>query len=435
MVGSHSIKKGKTLLFVFIHGFKGDDDTFDRFPGDIRTLLATHLPALNIQVAVYPKYETKGELKECVAKLRDWLQDTVIDLEVANETPSPTVDPSVHVILVGHSMGGILAAETLLLLANEQPIHAKPPGTSQPIDAPPIIEPDTFMFPHIQGVLAFDTPFLGIAPGVVSYGAEEHYRNATTAYNAFNEVAGIFGYGKKSGTTGTPPAAEAAKSLPPSTDAAATPSWQRWGKYAMYAGAAGAVAAGGAAALYSQRQNLSAGVNWVSSHLEFVGCLARTSDLRLRLEKLSNVENDRSIRCVNFFTCLGDGASSLVQNNAAGKTSFSQKIIRSNHRTFCTLPPDVESGEKTHLNRQPGLYWHKATNNKAGDEVKAHISMFSPKENPGYMTLVGQTGKLVIEMIDRSWRDAEAEPVDEDQGHGQHSASDESTDSDLVLVE
>jgi len=33
------------------------------------------------------------------------LQNKVIDLEVANGTPSPTVDPSVHVILVGHSMG------------------------------------------------------------------------------------------------------------------------------------------------------------------------------------------------------------------------------------------------------------------------------------------------------------------------------------------
>lgn len=41
------------------------------------------------------------------------LQNRVIDLEVANRTTSPTVDPSVHVFLVGHSMGGIVAAETL----------------------------------------------------------------------------------------------------------------------------------------------------------------------------------------------------------------------------------------------------------------------------------------------------------------------------------
>lgn len=363
----------------------------------------------------------------------------MIDLEVANETPSPTVDPSVHVFLLGHSMGGILAAETLILLANEQPIRLKTDETAQSAEES-IIEPDTFMFPYIQGVLAFDTPFLGIAPGVVSYGAEGHYRNATTAYNTFNEVAGIFGYGKKTASSGASasaaaaPAADAAKSLP-STDAAATPSWQRWGRYAMYAGAAGAVAAGGAAALYSQRQNLSAGVNWVSSHLEFVGCLTRSSDLRQRLEKLSDVENDRSIRCVNFFTCLGDGAPSLVQNTETAKSSFSQKIIRSNHRTFCTLPENVESGNQNELTRQPGLYWYKATNNRASDEVSAHVSMFLPRENPAYMALVREAGRLIIEMTDRNWQCSGAEPVNGDRGTGQNSAGDESTDSDIVLIE
>ncbi|KAJ5082566.1 hypothetical protein N7532_011609 [Penicillium argentinense] len=411
-----------------------------RFPGDLRTLLTSRVSGLDVKLAIYPKYETKGDLKECVARLRDWLQNTVIDIEVENGTPSPTVDPSVHVFLIGHSMGGILAAEALLLLANEQPIRRKTDEKGEP-EEPSIVEPGTFMFPHIQGVLAFDTPFLGIAPGVVSYGAEEQYRNATTAYNAFNEVAGIFGYGKNAGSAKASnaadagPAADTAKTLPPTADAAAAPAWQRWGKYAMYAGAAGAVAAGGAAALYSQRQNLSAGVNWVSSHLEFVGCLARQSDLRQRLEGLNRVERDRDIRCVNFFTCLGDGASSLVQNAQPGKTSFSQKIIRSNHRTFCTLPPEVEHGEQNEQTRQPGLYWSKATNNRASDEIKAHVTMFLAKDNPAYLTLVRDAGKAIIGMIDEGWRCSRSGHVDGDQGTGQQSAGDESTDSDIVVIE
>jgi hypothetical protein len=37
--------------------------------------------------------------------MKNRLQNKVIDLEVANGTPSPTVDPSVRTILVGHSMG------------------------------------------------------------------------------------------------------------------------------------------------------------------------------------------------------------------------------------------------------------------------------------------------------------------------------------------
>ncbi|KAJ5883640.1 uncharacterized protein N7473_010526 [Penicillium subrubescens] len=429
----------KTLLLVFIHGFKGGDDTFTSFPEKLRTVVGKALPAINVTTAVYPKYETKGDLKGCVGRFRDWLQNTVIDLEVANHTASPTVDPSVHVFLVGHSMGGIVAAETLLLLASEQPIPANPTSKSQPAPQPeddaPVVEPGTFMFPHIQGVLAFDTPFLGIAPGVVSYGAEGHYRNATTAYNTFTEVAGIFGYGKSSpGQAAAATAQEAPKALPPTADAAATPSWQRWGRYAMFAGAAGAVAAGGAAALYSQRQNLTAGFTWVSSHLEFVGCLARTSELKQRLEGLVKVQEDRGIECVNFYTCLGQGAGNIVAETATGKTSFSQKIIRSKNRTFCMLPSEVEDGEEMASSSRAGLQWKKAVNNQAADEVQAHVSMFLPKDNPAFFDLVGETCKTLVISIDKGWYNSATGPAEGSESLQQPASEVDFMDADDVVV-
>lgn len=364
------------------------------------------------------------------------LQNTVIDLEVANQTASPTVDPSVHVFLLGHSMGGIVAAETLLLVASEQPI---PSGTSSSLPTgeteaeSPILEPGTFMFPHVQGVLAFDTPFLGIAPGVVSYGAEGHYRNATTAYNTFSEVAGLFGYGKNaSGSANSTSQQEAPKPLPPSADAAAAPSWQRWGRYAMFAGAAGAVAAGGAAALYSQRQNLTAGFTWVSSHLEFVGCLARPSELKRRLEGLVRVQEDRGIRSVNFFTCLGKGAGNLVAETQTGKTSFSQKIIRSKNRTFCLLPEEVEHGEGS---TPDGLKWTKAVNDQASDEVQAHVSMFLPKDNPAFLDLLREASMNLVSSIDRGWYDSSSGPADvEDPPQPAGPVDDFVADDDVVVV-
>lgn len=374
----------------------------------------------------------------------------MIDLEVANQTASPTVDPSVHVFLVGHSMGGIVAAEALLLLAAEQPIPHNPTKDNQSApqanDQAPVVEPGTFMFPHVQGVLAFDTPYLGISPGVVSYGAEGHYRNATTAYNAFSEVAGLFGYGGKSdgpgGAATATTAKEPTKSLPPTTDAAATPSWQRWGRYAMFAGAAGAVAAGGAAALYSQRQNLTAGFDWVSSHLAFVGCLARTSELRQRISRLAEVEKERDIRCVNFYTCLGQGATSLVETTATGKTSFSQKIIRSKNRTFCALPSEVEKGEAIATSAQKGLRWTKAVNNRATDEVKAHISMFLPKDNPAFFDLAGEVCKTLVTSIDKGWYNSSTKPVERNDGNAQPAGectqagtNDDSMDDDVVVVD
>lgn len=345
------------------------------------------------------------------------LQDTVIDLEVANHTASPTVDPSVHVVLIGHSMGGIVGAEALLLLAAEQPITRNPTSNTQPgltgcIES--IMEQGTFMFPHIQGVIAFDTPFLGIAPGVVSYGAEGHYRNAATAYNTFSEVAGLFGYGGKGdvsnqGTTHVP-SQKSAQVLPSPPDAAAKPSWQRWGKYAMFAGAAGAVAAGGAA-MYTQRQKLTEGFGWVSSHLEFVSCLARTSELHQRLVQLSNVKEERGIGCVNFYTCLGKGATSLVENTSANKTSFSQKIIRSRNRTFCALPAEVERGEES---QSPGLLWTRAINDQATDETSAHITMFLSKENPAFFAMLSEACAVLVKSIDKGWYDSSTDPTKKD---------------------
>ncbi|KAJ5491116.1 hypothetical protein N7539_002683 [Penicillium diatomitis] len=430
----------KILLLVFIHGFKGGDDTFATFPEKLRTVVSKALPAIKVVTAVYPKYETKGDLKECVARFRDWLQNTVIDLEVANQTASPTVDPSVHVFLVGHSMGGIVAAETLLLLASEQPIPSATSSSLSPGEAEgetPIIEPGTFMFPHVQGVLAFDTPFLGIAPGVVSYGAEGHYRNATTAYNTFTEVAGLFGYGKgSSSSAGSMPQNAAPKALPASADAAEGPSWQRWGKYAMFAGAAGAVAAGGAAALYSQRQNLTAGFTWVSSHLEFVGCLARPSDLKQRLEGLVRVQEDRGIKSVNFFTCLGQGAGNLVAEKQTGRTSFSQKIIRSKNRTFCLLPEEVEYGDGSTTPSRTGLQWSKAVNNQASDEVQAHVSMFLPKDNPAFLDLLSEACRNLVSFIDRGWYDSSSGPADvEDPSLPTGPVDNFVSDDDVVVVE
>ena len=87
------------LLLVFIHGFKGTDHTFHHFPRDLQHALAAQLPGLDILTLLFPQYETRGDLRDCVARFKEWLQNKVIDLEVANATPSPTVDPSVHVVL------------------------------------------------------------------------------------------------------------------------------------------------------------------------------------------------------------------------------------------------------------------------------------------------------------------------------------------------
>ncbi|KAL1988960.1 hypothetical protein VTN96DRAFT_6949 [Rasamsonia emersonii] len=404
----------KTLLLVFVHGFRGGNDTFGNFPEQLVALVSHALPNIDVLALTYPKYETRGELKDCVARFREWLQDKVIDLEVANQTPSPTIDPSVHVILLGHSMGGIVGAETLLLLASERPL---PPPSGRSVESAPF-----FMFPHIQGLVAFDTPFLGIAPGVVSRGAQEHYKAVSTAYNALSEVAGLLGIGGNKSTSRTAATASTQKASTPlalpaatgdstSDDAAATPSWQRWGRYAMFAGAAGAVAAGGAAALYSQRDRITAGWSWVTSHLEFVGCLARPADLRKRVASLTDLHKDREIGCVNFYTCLGKAASSSAASSgsttgqkraSSSSSSFILRLPQSKTRTFCQLPEDFDRNDAA-ITTESGLRWIAATNDKARDETTAHTTMFTPRDNPSYFKLAHDTADTIVKWVDEGW--------------------------------
>ncbi|POR38539.1 Uncharacterized protein TPAR_01262, partial [Tolypocladium paradoxum] len=166
----------KTLVLCFIHGFKGGESTFGegyRFTEHLRAAVAQKLPKIDVRVLLYPKYDTRGDLGQCVSRFRDWLEEKIIDMEVEAGTPSPTVDPSVRTVLIGHSMGGIVAAEMVIGLASEKPIYSE--DGIQKAESPAF---NGLMFPYVQGVLAFDTPYLGISPGVVAHGAEGHYQNA-----------------------------------------------------------------------------------------------------------------------------------------------------------------------------------------------------------------------------------------------------------------
>jgi hypothetical protein len=372
-----------------------------------KTLSTTH--HVSIKSLVYPQFETRGELSECVARFRDWLQNQVIDLEVSAGTPSPTVSPSVHVILCGHSMGGIVAADAVLSIAGDPAIHSSATnaagnptdtGTSQNTST---FEPSTLLFPDIKAVLAFDTPYLGISPGVLAHGAETHLQTASSVLDQFGGLGGIFGGNKSSpgGATNYAAAqgAQALKALPPApsqagqTGTAASAGGWSWGKIALAAGGAAVIAAGSAAA-YSKRKEISEGVGWVGSHLEFVGCLMRPEDLRRRVEKIEKMagttdvavysgtgsrdprmqgmERDRErgrggqIGWVNMFTKLGRGAEYSSNLGVGGGAGVAGHVLGTGQkgRTFCNVPKEE---------RRRG-HWVEEVNDQIRDEVGAHMS-------------------------------------------------------------
>lgn len=301
-------------------------------------------------------------------------------------------------------MGGIVAAETVIALTSDRVIPpASAPGqngkggndgnhTAAPAEGDNV--PLTnLMFPYVQAVLSFDTPYLGISPGVVAHGAETHYSTASAALTQLSGLASLWspggspnanpssnnkGTNSQSGkqSVGAAPVAEAAREASEgggggknmTGSSSSSSAWGSWGKMAMYAGA-GAALAGGAAAAYLKRDQLTEGWTWVSSHLEFVGCLARGEELRRRMAYMVRVQRELGVGFGNLYTRLGAGATARQQQVAGiGGTNMVGTVMGSK-RTFCNLPSMRAGPDRSGA-------WEEAVNEKAGDETGAHMGEF-----------------------------------------------------------
>ncbi|KAK3069045.1 hypothetical protein LTR53_012924 [Teratosphaeriaceae sp. CCFEE 6253] len=127
----------RKLLLIYLHGFMGNETSFRSFPAHVHHLLTVLLAATHVvHTKVYPRYRSKRNIRFARDDFSAWLE--------------PHEDPTTDVVLLGHSMGGLLAAEVVLM----------PP-------APPA---SRALKHRILGSINFDVPFLGMHPGVVRSG-------------------------------------------------------------------------------------------------------------------------------------------------------------------------------------------------------------------------------------------------------------------------
>jgi hypothetical protein len=103
------------------------------------------------------------------------------------------------------------------------------------------------------------------------------------------------------------------------------------------------------------RAQITEGWTWVSSHLEFVGCLARAEELKKRVAYMVKLNREVGVGFANLYTRLGQAA-------APKQVSMVGKVMGSD-RTFCNLPSKQQAG-----------LWKPAVNEKATDETLAHMS-------------------------------------------------------------
>jgi len=286
----------------------------------------------------------------------------------------------VGVILVAHSMGGFVASDALFSILDNCPI-----SPSQDVK---------LMFPLIQGILAFDTPYNGLSRSMFAYGAFSQYRNLSSIWSLYSTVSS-FGAGL-------------ATSQITSTQGS---SWARWGALASRTGTYGAIITGGAMAYanraeiaeylskfnrqsisqswskvnkeniseglaYVSRDSIGEGFAWMSGHLKFVGALMKQAQLATRLERLHQM---KGIGLVNIYASLGDN----------GYWSGGYFIPK---RTFCAIPSD--SSEM--FREQP--------NSEAENEIQAHCSMFQPEKNSSYENMAKMARDLVVQWLENDPR-------------------------------
>ncbi|KAF5549586.1 hypothetical protein FMEXI_4171 [Fusarium mexicanum] len=378
----------RTLLLCFIHGFKGTDNTFHEFPYDLKKAVARELPDDKIESIVYPKYETTGELAQAAEGFLDWLKEQVMTIrKKKSEKPWPPHDRDVGVVLVAHSMGGFVAADTLFLAINDR---ANNGDENDPL------------FPLIQGILTFDTPYNGLARSMFVYGAFSNYQKVNSVFNVMTAISAAA------------PASLARLSARRAATTAVTtstrgPQWKTWQLVAVKTGTVGAIAAGGVAAYmnreaiiqgmksmkninkesvaesyrqgmdalgqglaYINRGNVGKSFAWLSDHVTFVGALLRQKELNRRLERIGSL---KGVGMHDFYCSLGEN----------GYWSGGYFVPE---RTFCAVPEESHSAYPI---------FERCVMPKAEDEIEAHLNMFRPERHRGYEEMTDKSAELIKE--------------------------------------
>lgn len=114
----------------------GNETSFQSFPAHVHNLVTVKLEGSHVvHTKIYPKYKSRKAIEFARDAFSDWL--------------SPHEGPDTDVMLLGHSMGGLLSAEVALLEGH-----------------------------RILGTINSDTPFLGMHPGVIASGLGSLFRPA-----------------------------------------------------------------------------------------------------------------------------------------------------------------------------------------------------------------------------------------------------------------
>lgn len=281
--------------------------------------------------------------------------------------------------------------------------------------------PSAPLFPLIQGILTFDTPYNGLARSMFVYGAFSNYQKVSSVFNvmtALSAAPASLGMALKRGATSLPGASSVGRGA--SGAVAGPAAWKTWQLVAVRTGTVGAIAAGGVAAYvhrqkimdgfqsarnmkkedlvegynqsvdrlgqglaYVNRGNVGQSFAWLSDHFTFVGVLMKQQELNKRLERL---------------TALG-GVGVHDMYASMGENGYWSGGYFVPERTFCAIPAEDQPASNL---------FSRHVVKKAGDEIQAHMSMFRPDKNEEYQLMIKKSSALIT-----VWFNDDSEIVDD----------------------
>ncbi|EGG07974.1 Hypothetical protein MELLADRAFT_71595 [Melampsora larici-populina 98AG31] len=363
------------LLLVWLHGFKGGDDTFGTFPERIKFLCSETWSNTQTESIVYPAYDTRGSLAKASELFLDWLTVKTSEIEavVSEERKERGLGDGkrekAYIVLLGHSMGGLVLADATLKLLRDRDSASK--------------LHETIVWPGIIGLIGYDTPYYGLNPAVFANAANEYLKYAKSAQEIASGLGlGLGALGWMSGSTtdqaskdktktsqATPSGSKKKEEPAPSN---ANKDWWKMGMAA--AGVAGLAAAAGTS--YWQKDAISENFTWASSHLDFVGELWKGDNLKKRVIEVIDTQPTINFHC--FYTEIP-------------KVFESKSFSDSRHLIVLpdsTIPRDIRK------------HFTANRNIRAKNEIDAHISMFNEKENSGYWALGKDTVQHITQWLE-----------------------------------
>ncbi|KAI9727438.1 MAG: hypothetical protein M1834_008382 [Cirrosporium novae-zelandiae] len=368
-----TVPNRRTLLLIYIHGFLGNETSFKSFPAHVHNVLAMTLgDRYTVHTKIYPRYKSRKPIEIASSDFSKWL--------------APHESPATDIILLGHSMGGLLSAEVALL-------RSPPPyNNSNP-------------FRHrIIGTINFDTPFCGLHPGIIVSGLSSLFRGKETGKNngkegtrenrnsseyggsseslQINELVGVSPSPPSySSLSATPPplpprrpASQPPASFPPPPPTPIhllhpDPTYNPAFNNDVYLPRPRGFIPGALHFLRKHRDThdvRSATKSYVIDHLQFGGCLADWRGLKDRWKAIRTLEEEETMRrggwprrrFINYYTtCNGRRKRPKKENNEArdagrdaGKDTMNEEQSNQEEKRYDEIVEGDVNGEKRPMN-------------------------------------------------------------------------------------